>query len=137
MGSSAQMPFSQASSARNGWWHAYLQKTSCALPSIPEMGRVQMLNGSSSPTTLIGKRPTIRKKQIIDSILERECAVRDLLLDLQEDDNLVDAALQTLGKRMAAFQHFTSSTSTSNGLAIGQGPCLNRVSVCASGGHCS
>jgi hypothetical protein len=49
--------------------------------------------------TGLGRRT---KVQMIEAILERECAMRNILQELQHEDSLVDAALQALGQRVAS-----------------------------------
>jgi aminoglycoside phosphotransferase family enzyme len=92
-----------------------------------------MLMGSATTTMSVGRSAKVGKRQVIESILERESAMRDLLLDLQQEDSLVDAALQALGKRVAAFQ-LNYATSK---MATNQGPCASRMCVCAGGDRCS
>jgi hypothetical protein len=110
---------------------AYFQEDFCALPTIPETGKVQMPNGCRSADM---RAPG--QQRILDSILERECAMRDLLLDLQQEDCLVDAALQELGKRVAAFKlNYSASAVPSNKLAISHGSRVSSMIVCVGCAH--
>jgi hypothetical protein len=122
---------SQAANA-NGCSRAHTQKDCGALPSIPETSTAQKLHGCFVP--VIRKRAIYGEHQMLDEILERECAMRDRLLDLQQEDTLVDAALQALGKRVAAFQLNCGASTYTKGLASNPRPGVRRVSVCAVGG---